>query len=100
MREASVNMQESMRKSTHGITAELDKLHHVAGRIRDAFIALVQAHARPLSASAMSNTATPGADVPATDILGTPRPANAADLGCFELEVSDILFRNGFETIP
>jgi len=69
-------------------------------RIRDAFVALVQNHGRPLSASAMNNAATPGADVPATDILGTLRPANAADLGCFELEVNDAFFRNGFEAIP
>jgi len=70
-----------------------------SARIRDAFVALVQSHGRPAGVSAMSNVATPGADVPATDILGTPRPANAADLGCFELTVNDSLLRNGFEAV-
>lgn len=97
--EANPNLPANAAQTPHWLPAS-SVFNGGQARIRDAFIALVQAHARPLSASAMSDAATPGADVPATDILGTPRPANAADLGCFELEVTDTLFRNGFEVIP
>lgn len=65
------------------------------GTIRDAFVALVTQYGTPAANSLVLNAATPGSDVPATDILGRARPANAADLGCFERDSG--LFANGFE---
>jgi len=66
-------------------------------RIRDAFVALVEAYARPAAGSALIGAATAGADVPPDDILGRPRPANGADLGCYEVQSADGVFANGFE---
>lgn len=65
-------------------------------RIRDAFLALVESYGRPAVGSAILNAATPGPDVPATDILGRPRSPNSADLGCYEQ--GDGLFADGFES--
>ena len=64
--------------------------------IRQAFVALATTYGKPSATSAISDAAIAGLDVPSTDILGTPRPPQSADLGCFEL--SDVLFANGFET--
>ena len=63
--------------------------------IRAAFVALVTQYATPSAGAMILDAATPGADVPATDILGRARPANGADLGCFERDSG--LFANGFE---
>jgi len=63
--------------------------------IRAAFVALVEAYGRPAAGSALIDAANAGPDVPADDILGRPRPANGADLGCYE--VASGLFANGFE---
>ncbi len=63
--------------------------------IRAAFLALATAWAPTAASSPARDAATAGADVPTTDIFGTPRPANSADLGCFE--ASSILFGDGFE---
>lgn len=66
-------------------------------RIRDAFVALVEAYGKPAAGSALIDAAVAGADVPADDILGRPRPAQGADLGCYEVQSSDAVFANGFE---
>ncbi len=63
--------------------------------IREAFVALVEAYARPAAGSALLDAAAPGGDVPADDILGRQRPASGADLGAYEL--GDGLFGDGFE---
>ncbi len=63
--------------------------------IRAAFVALATSYAATGATSVARNSASPGSDVPATDILGTPRPAGSADIGCFE--ALQILFGNGFE---
>ena len=65
-------------------------------RISDAFVALVNAYGSPAPGSLIID-ATSGADVPSTDILGRPRPPNAADLGCFEVISSEFAFADGFE---
>ena len=57
----------------------------------------MEAYARPASGSALIDAATPGGDVPADDILGRPRPANGADLGCYEVQATQAVFANGFE---
>jgi hypothetical protein len=64
--------------------------------IRAAFIALATTYASTASTSVTRDAATVTADVPATDILGNPRPVGSADIGCFE--ALQILFANGFET--
>ena len=66
--------------------------------IREAFVALVETYGRPAAGSALIDAATGGPEVPADDILGRPRPANAADLGCYE--VASGVFANGFEQSP
>lgn len=66
-------------------------------RIREVFVALVEAFGRPVAGSALIDAATPGVDVPADDILGRPRPAQGADLGCYEVQAADGVFANGFE---
>jgi len=66
-------------------------------RIRDAFVALVNSYGTPAPGSLIINAATAGADVPSTDILGRPRPPNAADLGCFEIVAGQFAFADGFE---
>ena len=63
--------------------------------IRAAFVALVEAYGRPAAGSALIDAATAGPDVPTDDILGRVRPANGADLGCYEVSIG--LFANGFE---
>lgn len=63
--------------------------------IRAAFLALVEAYARPAAGSALLDGAAPGPDVPVDDILGRVRPGSGADLGCYE--VGDTLFDDGFE---
>ncbi len=63
--------------------------------IRDAFVALVTQYGTPSANALILDAATPGSDVPATDILGRARSANAADLGCLERATG--LFANGFE---
>ncbi len=65
--------------------------------IRAAFVALATSYATTSAGSPARDVANPGADVPATDILGTPRPSNSADLGCFE--ALQILFGDGFESL-
>jgi hypothetical protein len=65
--------------------------------IRAAFVALATIYATTGVGSPARDAANPGADVPLTDILGTPRPAGAADLGC--LEALQILFGDGFESL-
>lgn len=66
-------------------------------RIREVFLALAEAYARPAAGSALIDAATPGVDVPADDILGRPRPATGADLGCYEVQAAQAVFANGFE---
>lgn len=63
--------------------------------IRAAFLALVEAYARPAAGSSLLDAATPGADVPDSDIRGLSRPAQGADLGAYELLGN--IFANGFE---
>ncbi len=63
--------------------------------INDAFVFLAQSYGRIGANSSLIDAATPGSDVPATDILGTPRPGIGADVGAFELTAN--VFANGFE---
>lgn len=65
--------------------------------IRAAFVALIEAYAVPAAGSALIDAALAGPDVPADDILGRPRPAAGADLGCYEVTSTVNLFANGFE---
>lgn len=65
-------------------------------RINDAFVSLVSTYARIGATSSLIDAATPGSDVPATDILGTPRPIGA-DIGAFEFVLLPTIFANGFE---
>jgi hypothetical protein len=63
--------------------------------IREAFLGLVNGYASTAISSSARDAANAGADVPQTDILGNARPAQGADLGCFE--ALSVLFADGFE---
>lgn len=63
--------------------------------IRAAFEAIALQYGVPAAGSVVLDASTQSADVPATDLLGRPRNPAAADLGA--IEVSSVLFANGFE---
>lgn len=65
--------------------------------IAGVFTQLATTYGTPATGSALIDAATPGADVPAVDLLGNPRPAASADLGAVEVQASAELFANGFE---
>ena len=65
--------------------------------IAGVFTQLATTYGTPAAGSALIDAATPGADVPAVDLLGNPRPAGSADLGAVEVQVSGVVFANGFE---
>lgn len=65
--------------------------------IAGVFTQLATTYGIPAAGSALIDAATPGADVPALDLLGNPRPAGSADLGAVEVQVSGVVFANGFE---